>query len=71
MNNYILRTNILLKNKKVISPLKISMYQFKKREIYEFIGQNGAGKSTMVRLVKRLTFPTSGSIYPLRWKYHH
>src|SRR5699024_10483271 len=34
----------------------------KKGEIYGLIGQNGAGKSTMLRLVTGLAFATSGSI---------
>jgi len=31
-------------------------------EIYGFIGENGAGKTTMMRLITGLSFPTAGSI---------
>jgi len=31
-------------------------------EIYGFIGENGAGKTTMMRLITGLSFPTNGSI---------
>lgn len=62
MSEYILKTNRLSKKYKddfVIENLNITI---KKGEIYGFIGQNGAGKSTTLRLVTGLIFPTSGSI---------
>lgn len=34
----------------------------KKGEIYGFIGQNGAGKTTFIRMITGLIFPTSGEI---------
>ena len=34
--------------------------QIEKGKIYGFIGQNGAGKTTFLRLVTGLAFPTSG-----------
>ena len=36
--------------------------QIKKGKIYGFIGQNGAGKTTFLRLVTGLAFPTSGTL---------
>jgi len=62
MNKYILRTNHLsklYKNAFALDDINISV---KKGEIYGFIGQNGAGKSTMLRLVTGLAFPSNGSI---------
>jgi len=62
MNEYILRTNELSKKYKndfAINNINVSI---KKGEIYGFIGQNGAGKSTFLRLVTGLAFPSSGSI---------
>lgn len=62
MNEYILRTNKLSKKYKNHFALKDIDITIRKGEIYGFIGLNGAGKSTMLRLVTGLTFPTSGSI---------
>lgn len=62
MSEYVLRTNKLLKkynNDYAIDHIHITVA---KGEIYGLIGQNGAGKSTMLRLVTGLAFPTSGSI---------
>ncbi|MBP2258692.1 ABC-2 type transport system ATP-binding protein [Virgibacillus campisalis] len=62
MSKYILRTNKLSKkyrNDFAIENINITV---KKGEIYGLIGQNGAGKSTMLRLVTGLAFPTGGSI---------
>ena len=35
----------------------------KKGKIYGLIGKNGAGKTTMMRLITGLSFPTSGTIH--------
>ena len=62
MSEYILKTNHISKkygNTVALDDINISI---KKGEIYGFIGQNGAGKSTMLRLVTGLAFPSSGSI---------
>ena len=62
MSEYILRTNNLSKKYKDDFAIENINITIKKGEIYGFIGQNGAGKSTMLRLVTGLIFPTSGSI---------
>ena len=36
--------------------------QIEKGKIYGFIGQNGAGKTTFLRLVTGLAFPTGGTL---------
>src|SRR5690625_3067107 len=62
MSQYILKTNHLSKQYKntfVLDDINISV---KKGEVYGFIGQNGAGKSTMLRLVTGLAFPSNGSV---------
>jgi len=62
MDKYILRTKNLSKkyrNDFAVDHINITI---KKGEIYGLIGQNGAGKSTMLRLVTGLSFPSSGSI---------
>lgn len=62
MSEYILRTNNLTKKYSNHLALDHVDIEIKKGEIYGFIGQNGAGKSTMLRLVTGLAFPTSGTI---------
>ena len=37
-------------------------FTVKKSDIYGFLGQNGAGKSTTIRMLLTLIAPTSGSI---------
>ena len=37
--------------------------RLKRGEIYGFIGENGAGKTTFMRIVAGLSYPTSGDIY--------
>jgi ABC-2 type transport system ATP-binding protein len=62
MSEFILRTNKLTKKYNNNFALENVNVSIKKGDIYGFIGQNGAGKSTMLRLVTGLTFPTGGSI---------
>ncbi|MEK3981559.1 ATP-binding cassette domain-containing protein [Psychrobacillus sp. FSL K6-2836] len=62
MSEYILRTNKLTKKYKNDFAIENINVTIKKGEIYGFIGQNGAGKSTMLRLITGLIFPTGGSI---------
>ena len=44
---------------KVINSLNLSV---KKGEIYGLIGRNGAGKTTILRLISGFTKPTEGNI---------
>lgn len=62
MSEFILRTNKLTKKYNKDFALENVNVSIKKGEIYGFIGQNGAGKSTMLRIVTGLSSPTSGSI---------
>jgi ABC-2 type transport system ATP-binding protein len=59
---YILQTEGLTKkygNKVVVNNVSINIA---KGDIYGFIGNNGAGKTSFMKMVLGLTFPTSGSI---------
>ena len=47
------------KNTNAVSHLHM---EIKKGEIYGFIGKNGAGKSTTLKMIVGLIFPTSGEI---------
>lgn len=62
MSEFVLRTHQLTKKYKHDFALKNINVSIKKGDIYGFIGQNGAGKSTMLRLITGLAFPTSGTI---------
>ncbi|KEI98754.1 bacitracin ABC transporter ATP-binding protein [Clostridium botulinum A2B3 87] len=62
MSEYILKTTNLSKKYKkdfVVSNLNISI---KRGEIYGFIGENGAGKTTFIRMITGLVAPTNGEI---------
>jgi len=62
MNATILKTNSLTKNYKGTTVVQNVSITLEAGKIYGLIGQNGAGKTTFMRLVAGLTFPTSGSI---------
>ncbi|MFA5676231.1 MAG: ABC transporter ATP-binding protein [Christensenellales bacterium] len=51
-----------IKAKKVLALNNIS-FVVKKGESVGFIGRNGAGKSTILKLITGVTYPTSGEIY--------
>ncbi|WP_243354724.1 ATP-binding cassette domain-containing protein [Bacillus litorisediminis] len=59
---YIVRTHHLtkrVKGKELVSDINLHI---KKGEIYGFLGQNGAGKTTILRLLTTLIKPTAGEI---------
>ena len=62
MNSVILEARSLTKEYKQTPALDHINLQIKKGKIYGFIGQNGAGKTTFLRLVTGLAFPTSGTL---------
>lgn len=62
MVKYILKTNNLTKSYNGVNALSNVSVTLKPGKIYGLIGQNGAGKSTFMRLITGLTFPTAGSI---------
>jgi len=62
LSEYILKTTNLSKRYKkdfAVNNLNISI---KRGEIYGFIGENGAGKTTFIRMITGLVYPTSGEI---------
>lgn len=62
MSEYILKTHGLTKTYKNHHAVNKVNLSIRKGDIYGFIGQNGAGKSTMLRLVTGLAFPTEGTM---------
>lgn len=60
--DYVVRTSGLtkiVKGKKLVSNVNLDI---KKGEIYGFLGQNGAGKTTIMKLLTGLLSPTTGEI---------
>ncbi|MDD6769866.1 ATP-binding cassette domain-containing protein, partial [Inconstantimicrobium porci] len=62
MSEVVLKTyNLSKKYKETMAVDKVSM-TIKKGQIYGFIGQNGAGKTTIIRLITGLAHKTDGEI---------
>ncbi|OOM16071.1 ATP-binding cassette domain-containing protein [Clostridium saccharobutylicum] len=62
MDEYVCRTtNItkLYKKNRVLDNISVNI---KKGDIYGFIGKNGAGKTTMIRVISGLVIPNSGQV---------
>lgn len=62
MNEVVLETNNLCKTYKkneAVSNINMKIY---KGDIYGFIGRNGAGKSTTLKMITGLIFPSEGTI---------
>lgn len=62
MKEYILKTDKLTKRYGSFTALSNISITLQAGKIYGLIGQNGAGKSTFMKLITGLIFPTSGSI---------
>lgn len=62
MNEYIVKADSITKvykRKKVLDNISIKI---KKGDIYGFIGKNGAGKTTMIRVITGLATPNEGQV---------
>ncbi len=62
MNEYVIRSrNItkIYKKRKVLDNISINI---KKGDIYGFVGRNGAGKTTMIRVLTGLVIPNEGQV---------
>lgn len=59
---YILQTNQLTKSIRGKAIIKDVNLHIKKGEIYGFLGSNGAGKTTVMKIITNLWKPTKGSI---------
>lgn len=62
MNEYVCRTNNITKSYKNNKILDSVSMNIKKGDIYGFIGKNGAGKTTMIRVISGLVIPNAGEI---------
>lgn len=61
MNDIVLQTENLTKKYGTYTVLDNVSIKLKKKHIYGFIGENGAGKSTFMKIITGLTCPTSGT----------
>lgn len=62
MNEYVIRASNITKiyrDHKVLDDLSINI---KKGDIYGFVGKNGAGKTTMIRVITGLVIPNNGQV---------
>lgn len=57
----VLKTNNLSKKYKSVYAVKDVSMNIESGDIYGFVGENGAGKTTIIRLITNLARPTSGS----------
>lgn len=60
--DYLLKTNNLVKKYKEYQAVNEVSMTISKGDIYGFIGKNGAGKTTFIRLVTRLIEKSSGTL---------
>ena len=54
--------NIFRPEKKLVHAVKDISFEIEEGELVGFIGENGAGKSTTLKMMSGILFPTSGSI---------
>lgn len=59
---YLLSTNCLTKQFKDYKAVNNVTMNIKQGEIYGFIGRNGAGKTTFMKMISGLTYPSKGEI---------
>ncbi|WP_435370419.1 ABC transporter ATP-binding protein [Cytobacillus oceanisediminis] len=62
MDYYVVQTNGLTKTVKGITLVSNVNLHIKKGEIYGFLGQNGAGKTTIMKMLTGLLIPSKGEI---------
>ena len=62
MNEYVIETTQLTKSYGSVAALEHVNLHVKKGSIYGLIGDNGAGKSTMFKLLAGHALPTSGEL---------
>ncbi len=61
VTEYVLRTYGLCKKYKNQFAVNQANMNIEKGDIYGFVGENGSGKTTIIRLITGLIFPTSGN----------
>ena len=62
MANYILETKGLTKKYKSFTAVQDINIHVEKNDIYGFVGKNGAGKSTCMKMISGLSHPTAGEL---------
>ena len=61
MRDIVLQTEGLTKEYGDFTALDHVSVRLEKKHIYGFIGENGAGKSTFMKIITGLTYPTKGT----------
>ncbi len=62
MSEVILKTSSLTKKFKEHAAVNEVSLEISRGDIYGFIGRNGAGKTTFLKMISGMSFPTSGRI---------
>ena len=62
MKSVVLETQALTKFYRKTAVLEQVNLRLEQGKIYGFVGQNGAGKTTFLRLITGLAFPSSGKL---------
>ena len=55
--------NVFSPETKIITAVQDLSFQIEEGELVGFIGENGAGKSTTLKMITGILYPTSGSIH--------
>ncbi|WP_040983267.1 ATP-binding cassette domain-containing protein [Oceanobacillus jeddahense] len=63
MTTYVLEAKNISKSYHGFQALENVSISLEKGKVYGLIGQNGAGKTTFMRIIAGLSFPTSGELY--------
>src|SRR5262245_19777720 len=69
--SFIIEASKLTKTFNEIIAVDDLTFSVKQKEVYGFLGQNGAGKSTTIRMLLSLITPTSGEIKIFGLDLHH
>jgi len=61
MNNYSIKISNISKNYEEVTALKNISFNVEKAELFGLIGSDGAGKTTLIRILTTLLFPNTGN----------
>ncbi|QZT37741.1 ABC transporter ATP-binding protein [Halosquirtibacter xylanolyticus] len=70
-NNYVIEVSNLCKKFGAFYANKNLSFDVKRGEIFGFLGANGAGKTTAMKIISGLQSPTSGEVHVLDYDVYH
>lgn len=60
--DFYLKKGIFKRKRQIVQVIKDVSFTVNKGEIYGLLGQNGAGKTTIIKILLSLLLPTSGDV---------